>query len=362
MRVVILTTLIYDNPTVRSIVTGLGAAYRAAGHEVAAAGRFGPWLGKPGKPRERAAFGEVRRLGRGAKDPMGQARSARKDLAELCAGADLVHLMIVGRYDPLLEEYLYAARKAKALATFQDFGNPPCAAKEAKLLDGFIRRCSAVTALSRAQAKEISAVLPSARGRIKVVPNGCALPAKAPAKRAARPYLVCASRQLPYKGIDVLILAWKDALAAGVEADLLLCGADYGNPHYRNLSAALGLERRTRFLGEVGRAKLDGLMRGCEALVLPSRHEAFGMAALEAMALGKPVIATRSGGPEDFVADGRNGLLVPPGDARKLAAAICSLLGSSSRRKALGARAARDAKEYAWPRIAERYLALAGRP
>jgi glycosyltransferase involved in cell wall biosynthesis len=97
----------------------------------------------------------------------------------------------------------------------------------------------------------------------------------------------------------------------------------------------LNLGAHVRFLG--ARTDRPELLAAADALVLPSRREGLGVAALEAMAAGLPVVATRVGGLAEAVVDGRTGLLVEPEDARALAAAIGTLVEDRSLAKRLGA-------------------------
>jgi len=96
----------------------------------------------------------------------------------------------------------------------------------------------------------------------------------------------------------------------------------------------LGLGARVRFLG----ARLDtaDLLAGCDILVLPSRREGLGVAALEAMAARRAVVASRVGGLAEAVVDGRTGLLVEPEDPGLLAAAIARLADDAEFREILG--------------------------
>ena len=103
------------------------------------------------------------------------------------------------------------------------------------------------------------------------------------------------------------------------------------------------LEERARQLG-LARARFLGLrddkaelLAACDALVLPSRKEGLGVAALEAMACGRPVLASRVGGLAETVVDGETGLLVAPEDPEALAEAITRLQGDVALRERLGA-------------------------
>lgn len=86
----------------------------------------------------------------------------------------------------------------------------------------------------------------------------------------------------------------------------------------------MGLTDTVRFLGY--RDDVPALLRGSDLFVLPSLWEPFGIAAVEAMALGVPVVACASGGVPEIITDGENGVLVPPGDPAALAAGIRRVL------------------------------------
>ncbi|HEX6885577.1 MAG TPA: glycosyltransferase family 4 protein [Planctomycetota bacterium] len=126
---------------------------------------------------------------------------------------------------------------------------------------------------------------------------------------------------VPRKGVDVLV----DALAAlppSPTPSVLLVAGD--GPERAALEArAASLGRRVRFLG--ARTDKAELLAACDAFVLASRAEGLGVAALEAMAAGRAVVASRVGGLAEAVVEGRTGLLVPPGEPAPLAAALARL-------------------------------------
>lgn len=126
-----------------------------------------------------------------------------------------------------------------------------------------------------------------------------------------------------FKGLPTLFAA----LAQAPEVYALLVGDGDARPAYAETAARLGLAERIRFAGTVDPAELPAAYRAADALVLPSetRGEAFGMVLLEAMACGRPVIATDLPGVRGVITHGVDGLLVPPGDAAALAAAIRNL-------------------------------------
>jgi len=99
----------------------------------------------------------------------------------------------------------------------------------------------------------------------------------------------------------------------------------------------LGLDGSLVWTGQLSYKALAQLLATYDVFVLPSSHpEPLGIVMLEAMACGKPVVATRQGGPLDVVVDGVTGLLVPPNDPPAMAAAIESLLSSEERRREMG--------------------------
>lgn len=148
------------------------------------------------------------------------------------------------------------------------------------------------------------------------------------------------------KGLDILLEAMAMVAAgSGPAADLRLEVAGGPASCADELAArarALGLGDRVTFLGEVPEAAT--VLAGWDFLVLPSRREGFGLVLAEAMAAGRPVIASRAGGIPEVVEDGKTGLLVPPGDAGALAGALARLAGSPGELRAMGRRGREDAQ------------------
>ncbi len=112
-----------------------------------------------------------------------------------------------------------------------------------------------------------------------------------------------------------------------------------------------GLRARARLLGRVRDDELHALYRRCELFIHPTLYEGSSIVTLEAMAHRKPVVATRVGGIPDKIVDGRNGLLVPPGDSAALAEAVTEALSRAERLSAWG-RANREVVEsrFSWSR------------
>jgi glycosyltransferase involved in cell wall biosynthesis len=135
--------------------------------------------------------------------------------------------------------------------------------------------------------------------------------------------VVCVGRFDPdVKGQDVLIEAVALCRRQGLPLTLTLAGPSGGPGHARlaALADAAGLGDAIRF--ELDRLDVETILAGHDLFALASRSEGFGLALVEAMAAGLPVVSTRTGGPALLVRDGDNGFLVPPGDAPALAAAM----------------------------------------
>lgn len=98
-----------------------------------------------------------------------------------------------------------------------------------------------------------------------------------------------------------------------------------------------------RYLGE--RQDIPDILAACDGLIMPSQAEAFSLVVVEAMAAGKPVIATRCGGPDEIIADGITGILVPVDDSAALAHAILTLAADCVVMRTMGERAAKVAAE-----------------
>ena len=171
-----------------------------------------------------------------------------------------------------------------------------------------------------------------------------------------QPALLYVGRLEPIKGLETLL----EAMARiGGAARLYIVGGDSDEPstphaaRLRTRVAALGLDRRVRFLGAQPQRRLRYFYAAAEATVMPSYYESFGMVALEAMACGSPVVASRVGGLTTTVKDGVTGYLVPEGDAGALSERLELLLHDPETRARLGREAMRWAADHRWPCVAE---------
>lgn len=171
------------------------------------------------------------------------------------------------------------------------------------------------------------------------------------------PFLLFVGDVRPVKGIDVLFEAYGRLLAS---TPLVLIGKVWPESP-RTLPESVTLLR------DWPNAAVREAMRRCLAVIVPSVWpEPFGMVVLEALAAGRPVVASGIGGIPEIVRDGREGLLVPPGDAPALAGALDRLVADAGLREALAANAGRRAADYApaavLPRFEAAYERVVRRP
>jgi len=124
----------------------------------------------------------------------------------------------------------------------------------------------------------------------------------------------------------------------------------------QELRSKLGVAETVTFLGAKDQDVLPDYYAATEMVIMPSHYESFGMVALEAMAMGTPVIASEVGGLAFLVKDGKNGFLVPSRDPEALAERIFTLLQDQACRQELGQQARQHALAYDWPDIARRML------
>jgi glycosyltransferase involved in cell wall biosynthesis len=149
------------------------------------------------------------------------------------------------------------------------------------------------------------------------------------------------------KGGPELLDAFKEVLRRYPKAHLTIAGAD----------VSVDLPNCT-VLGQVSAQQLARHYAQSSIFCLPTRHEPFGIAFVEAMMHRLPVVATRVGAVPDMVDDGVNGYLVSPGDARALEQALCKLLADPTHCEALGGRSYQKAADlYTWPSTGQRIRA-----
>jgi N-acetyl-alpha-D-glucosaminyl L-malate synthase BshA len=179
---------------------------------------------------------------------------------------------------------------------------------------------------------------------IEVIPNFVDTEMYRPAPRSpGRPLTVVHNSNFrPLKRVDDVIRVFAQVRRAR-DCRLVLIGDGPERERVERMVHELGLGGDVRFLGE--QLHVAPILRECDVFLLPSVTESFGLAALEALASGVPVVATRAGGLPEVVHDGENGLLAAVGDVDAMAAAVLRLLSDAPlhARMAQAARAGAEA-------------------
>lgn len=176
---------------------------------------------------------------------------------------------------------------------------------------------------------------------------------------SAAPVLVHVSNFRPVKRLDDVIAVFARVRAAAPHARtiLRLVGDGPERPRVMSLVRALGLQDSVQHLGE--RVDLPEILRGADVFLLLSETESFGLAALEAMACGVPVVASNVGGLPEVITDGETGILRPVADVAGMADAVLMILGDSDRAARMALAARRRAEEQFAPGPAiDRYMQL----
>lgn len=214
-----------------------------------------------------------------------------------------------------------------------------------------IERSQGITAVSRFLAEETVRDFGIPEERVEVIPNFIDPrryhPGKEPCHRATlapagERILMHVSNFRPVKRVTdcVEVLA---RVSREVPARLVLVGDGPERPRVVERAEQLGLQDRVLFLGK--HASIEELLSCADVFLLPSETESFGLAALEAMASGAPVVASRVGGLPEVVPEGEAGFLLPVGDVDGMAAAALSVLSDADRWKAVSEAARAHAVE-----------------
>jgi glycosyltransferase involved in cell wall biosynthesis len=312
-------------------VLALATHLRDDGHEVlVAAHPSGPLAGRLGE-RDLATASLECRFGH---DP--RAGLALRGLAQRFR-ADVVH----HHTSRALSLAPYVSRDTVQVVTRRMDYAPRGAGPYVRWLYG---RMDAVIAISRAARDALAARGIDAQ-RVAIVPSGVAVESfhdldGAAARRAlsigpSQPVLAIVASLHERKGHAVLLDALARLAAGGLTPLCLAAGTGPEGDALHDRAQRLGLASQLRWLGQL--SDVRPVLAAADVVVMPSLAEGLGVAAIEAMAAGRPVIASAVGGLPELIVDGAQGLLVPPGDAMALAAALERCVGDAALRARLGA-------------------------
>jgi D-inositol-3-phosphate glycosyltransferase len=235
-------------------------------------------------------------------------------------------------------------------------------------------RVIAATEVDRAQMLAAYGANPRT---VAIVPGGVDLGLFRPGSRARarrtlglgdERVLLFVGRIQRLKGIDLLIRAAAELAEDGPPLRVLVVGGTAPGLHgrvseeereiarLRALAAQLGLEDVVQFVGAVEQHRLPLYYRAADVTVMPSTYESFGLVAVESLACGTPVVASRVGGLPTIVRDGENGLLVPWRHPRLFADKIRAILSDPALRRRLGRSGTAAARRFGWAAIARQTL------
>jgi phosphatidylinositol alpha-mannosyltransferase len=231
------------------------------------------------------------------------------------------------------------------------------------LLTPIIRRLAYRIAVSDAARRTVADHFP---GDYDIVPNGIDVDrfrAERPRPALVAPgrlHVLYVGRLEPRKGVDVLVRAMGVVRQRLPQARLLVVGDGPERAMLTTLAREMGID--AVFAGRVDDDDLPAYFQWSDIVASPALGgESFGIVLLEAMACGVPIVASRIDGYVGFAGHVGAGPLVPPGDVAALADALLSLLTDDDRRREAGTRGATAARQYDWPVLAARLVAIYNR-
>jgi glycosyltransferase involved in cell wall biosynthesis len=219
-----------------------------------------------------------------------------------------------------------------------------------------------IVAVSDAVAREAARYYRLPEKKIVVIHSGVNLPTLTDAVEEEQKIghnILVVGRLIWRKGIHYLIEALPFVVAEYSDVRLMVVGEGEQKASLEDCAKRLRIEKNVRFLGRVSSEKLHSLYLHADVYVQPSLYEPLGIAILEAMSMGKPIVASRVGGIPELVTSGVEGLLVEPGNAFQLGESIRSLFSDSSLRRKCGHNARRKVEtDFTWTKAAQQTLNL----
>lgn len=185
----------------------------------------------------------------------------------------------------------------------------------------------ALFAVSNPLARQLEEILSLPHGDFAVMPNlvdQSFLNASIPVRDAGKTNFLHVSLLDPKKRVEIIIRAFAQQFPQNSEVSLTIGGDGPTRDKLKLLAVELGVADRVNFLGHLSREQVRTTIAGSDAFVLASKYETFGVVLVEALAMGLPLIATKSGGPEDIVTP-ETGILIPTEDQDAMAAAMLQI-------------------------------------
>jgi glycogen synthase len=267
---------------------------------------------------------------------------------------DLIH--IAAGANAFFNERTRTIHPAKTLVTLHEM-IAPTGARDG-VLGRMFTSADWVVAVSAAVLGNLHRAFPQTIDHSSLILNALEMPALTPAPLILDPpRLLCIGRLVREKGFDVAIRAMKPIVARFPAARMTIAGDGIARRELEELAQRLEVASSIEFRGWVEPEKTDALINDVSIVVMPSRwEEPFGLAALEAAQMARPIVATRRGGLPEIVIDGETGLLVEADDCDGLANAIASLLERPEVARRMGETARERARDkFSADRFANEY-------
>lgn len=227
-----------------------------------------------------------------------------------------------------------------------------------KIQEELLMRCQRIQLISQSERNYLAELFPQYLSKTEVLPLGISLPLER-WQHANANKLLYVGRLSDYKGIEDLIKAMYLIRQSGRKICLNIVGkgSDYYEVSLRQLVKSMNLGVCVQFHGWKSSSEVRQLMGRAACLIVPSRREAYGLVALEGMAIGTPLIASKAGGLEEIVSNSC-ALTFDPGNVNQLANALGIALDNPTLLRALAARGRERALKFEWVQLAPRYLML----
>ncbi len=225
------------------------------------------------------------------------------------------------------------------------------------LIREVLRTADWITACSAAVLDKTRQQLPEIVSSSSVIANSLEEPHVDPVPISFEiPKLLCVGRVVPQKGFDLILVALASIIHRFPTLRLVIAGDGESLPELKKQAARLQIKNYVEFMGWVVPDKVPALINESTMVVVPSREEPFGLVALQASQMARPVVASRVGGLSEIIVDKETGLLVEKEDARALADAIAFLLDHPEAAVQMGQNGRNRTREvFNWDRYVDAY-------
>ncbi len=271
---------------------------------------------------------------------------------------DLIHINSVGA-DLFYHLHTWNAYRSPTLMTIHGLPLIEISAQQSQLVRA-LHSVDWVTAVSKATLSSVLELAPEVASRSSVIYNGLEMPSERPAPLPFEaPRLLCLGRLVRHKGFDLALTAFASLTGRFPQSRLLVAGDGEARADLERQTADLGLTEAVEFTGWVPPEQVPDLINSATMVVMPSRREPFGLVALQAAHMARPIVAARADGLTEVVVHGETGLLVEKDDCNGLAEAIAFLLEHPQLATGMGWAARERVQDlFSWERFLDAYVGL----